>query len=322
MARILTGIQSTGRPHLGNVLGAIVPAIELSKNSTNEGLFFIADLHTLTTIKDSQERNEYVNAVAAAWLALGLDIDKNILYRQSKIPEVCELTWYLNCFTPYPMLANAHAFKSKSKRLSDVNAGLFTYPVLMTADIVLYDAEVVPIGRDQGQHLEIARDIAISFNHLYGDTFVLPQAKMDDTVKTIPGTDGQKMSKSYKNTIDIFLPEKSLRKAVMSIVTDSTPMEAPKEPATCNVFALYSVLANKEQIASMRQKYLEGNYGYGQAKQALFELILDTFTEERRLFDYYMKHLPLLHEKLVQGEEKVRTIARQTLARVRSKLGY
>ena len=322
MARILTGIQSTGRPHLGNVLGAIVPAIELSKHPMHEGLFFIADLHTLTAIKDPQERNAYVNAVAAAWLALGLDIDKNILYRQSKIPEVCELTWYLNCFTPYPMLANAHAFKSKSKRLSDVNAGLFTYPVLMTADMVLYDAEVVPIGRDQGQHLEIARDIAISFNHFYGDTFVLPQAKMDATVKTIPGTDGQKMSKSYKNTIDIFLPEKSLRKAVMSIVTDSTSMEAPKEPTTCNVFALYSVLANKEQLASMRKKYLEGNYGYGQAKQALFELILDTFTEERRRFDYYMKHLSILHEKLVQGEEKVRTIARQTLARVRSKLGY
>lgn len=322
MTRILTGIQSTGRPHLGNVLGAMVPTIELAKNPTNEGLFFIADLHTLTAVKDPQARNEYVNAVAAAWLALGLAIDKNILYRQSKIPEVCELTWYLSCFTPYPMLANAHAFKNKSKRLSDVNAGLFTYPVLMTADMVLYDAEVVPVGRDQGQHLEVARAIAIRFNHFYGDTFVVPQAKIDDTVKTIPGTDGQKMSKSYKNTIDIFLPEKSLRKAIMAIITDSTPMEAPKKPATCNVFALYSMLANKEQRAAMRKNYLEGNYGYGQAKQVLFELILDTFKEERRLFNDYMKHLPVLHEKLVQGEEKARSIARQTLARVRNKLGY
>ncbi|MFN4947627.1 MAG: tryptophan--tRNA ligase, partial [Chryseotalea sp.] len=227
MARILTGIQSSGRPHLGNLLGAIIPAIRLSEQSGNESLFFIADLHSLTTIKDAETRINNVNAVAAAWLAFGFDVKKNLLYRQSRIPEVCELTWYLNCFTPFPMLANAHSFKDKSEKLSDVNAGLFTYPVLMTADIILYDAHLVPVGKDQKQHLEMARDIATSFNNLYGETFVVPEAKIEEQVMTIPGTDGQKMSKSYGNIIDIFLPEKELKKQIMSIVTDSKALEEP-----------------------------------------------------------------------------------------------
>src|SRR5882724_11763057 len=232
MSRILTGIQSSGRPHLGNLLGAIIPAIKLSKQSGNESFFFIADLHSLTTIKDAKVREENVRAVAAAWLAFGFDVEKNLLYRQSRIPLVCELTWYLNCITPFPMLANAHSFKDKSEKLADVNAGLFTYPVLMAADIILYDANFVPVGKDQKQHLEMARDIASTFNTMYGDTFVLPEAKIEETVMTIPGTDGQKMSKSYGNIIDIFLPDKELRKQVMSIVTDSTPMEHPKNPDT------------------------------------------------------------------------------------------
>ena len=322
MARILTGIQSSGTPHLGNVLGAIIPAIELSKNEANESLFFIADLHSLTTIKDAKVRTQNVNAVAAAWLAFGFDTDKNIFYRQSQIPEVCELAWYLNCITPYPMLANAHSFKDKAEKLSDVNAGLFTYPVLMAADIILYDADIVPVGKDQLQHLEMTRDIASSFNHQFGETFVVPQAKTDENIMTIPGIDGQKMSKSYNNFIDIFLPEKQLRKVAMSIVTDSTPLEQPKNPDTCNVFAIYRLLANQEDVNSLRQKYLGGNFGYGHAKQALFETIMDKFSEERKAYHYYMENSAELNRKLEEGEEKARAIATKTLSKVRERLGF
>lgn len=322
MARILTGIQSSGKPHLGNLLGAIIPAIELSKKAGNESFFFIADLHSLTTIKDAQTRTDNVRAVAAAWLAFGFDIEKNFLYRQSRIPEVCELTWYLNCFTPFPMLANAHSFKDKSEKLADVNAGLFTYPVLMTADIILYDANFVPVGKDQRQHLEIARDIATAFNNQYGETFVIPEAKISEEVMTIPGTDGQKMSKSYGNIIDIFLPEKELRKQVMSIVTDSTPMEQPKNPDKDNVYAIYSLLATEEQKNQLRAKYLAGNFGYGHAKQELYELILAKFKNERELFSFYFSNPAELDKKLEQGEAKARVIANEVLGRVRKKIGY
>jgi len=322
MSRILTGIQSSGRPHLGNILGAIIPAIELSRDDKNESLFFIADLHSLTTIKDAETRRENVNAVAAAWLAFGFDTDKNIFYRQSKIPEVCEMTWYLNCFTPYPMLANAHSFKDKADRLADVNAGLFTYPVLMTSDIIMYDADYVPVGKDQKQHLEMARDIANTFNTQYGETFVLPEAKIDESRMIIPGTDGQKMSKSYGNIIDIFLPDKKLRKQIMGIVTDSTPLEEPKNPDIDTVFALYSLLATDDQTSEMRKKYEGGNYGYGHAKKELYELILEKYAEERKLFNFYMENLAELHAKLEQGEEKARAIAREVLGRVKTKLGY
>lgn len=322
MARILTGIQSTGRPHLGNLLGAILPAIRLAGNPGNESFFFIADLHSLTTIKDAETRIQNVRAVAAAWLACGFDIEKNYFYRQSRIPEVCELTWYLNCFTPFPMLANAHSFKDKSERLSDVNAGLFTYPVLMTADIILYDANFVPVGKDQRQHLEMARDIASAFNQKYGETFVVPEAKIEESVMTIPGTDGQKMSKSYGNIIDIFLPEKELLKQIKSIKTDSTPMEAPKNPDTDNVYAIYSLLGTEEQVQALREKYLAGNFGYGHAKQALFELIMEKFTKEREAFNYYMSNPDELEKKLEQGEAKAREVALTVLDRVRSKLGF
>lgn len=322
MARILTGIQSSGSPHLGNLLGAIIPAIKLSEQSGNESLFFIADLHSLTTIKDAGTRIHNVNAVAAAWLAFGFDVKKNLLYRQSRIPEVCELTWYLNCFTPFPMLANAHSFKDKSEKLADVNAGLFTYPVLMTADIILYDAHLVPVGKDQKQHLEMARDIATSFNNLYGETFVVPEAKIEEQVMTIPGTDGQKMSKSYGNIIDIFLPEKELKKQIMSIVTDSKALEEPKNPDTDNVFAIYNLLANDNQRKEMRSNYLAGNYGYGHAKQALLGLILDNYKNERERFNQYMNDLTSLNKELEKGEEKARVIAHQTLKKVRSKLGF
>jgi tryptophanyl-tRNA synthetase len=322
MARILTGIQSSGRPHLGNLLGAIIPAIKLSQNPGNESFFFIADLHSLTSIKDAKVRVSNVQAVAAAWLAFGFDVEKNLLYRQSRIPEVCELAWYLNCFAPYPMLANAHSFKDKSDRLADVNAGLFTYPVLMTADIILYDADFVPVGKDQRQHLEMARDIASSFNNMYGETFVLPEAKIEEEVMTVPGTDGQKMSKSYGNILDIFLPDKELRKQVMSIVTDSTPMEAPKNPDTDNVFAIYKLLGTPEQTATLREKYLAGNFGYGHAKQELYELILQKYAREREAFNFYMSNVPELEKKLEISEAKARTLARAMLTKVREKLGY
>lgn len=322
MAKILTGIQSSGRPHLGNLLGAIIPAIRLSQQPGNESLFFIADLHSLTTIKDAETRVNNVRAVAAAWLAFGFDVEKNLLYRQSRIPEVCELTWYLNCFTPYPMLANAHSFKDKSEKLADVNAGLFTYPVLMTADIILYNADIVPVGKDQRQHVEIARDIASSFNNQYGETFVVPEAKIEEQVMTVPGTDGQKMSKSYGNIIDIFLPDKELKKQVMSIVTDSTPLEAPKDPEKDNVFAIYSLIATADEKEEMRKKYLAGNYGYGHAKTELFELIRKRYSAEREAFNFYMSNPHALDQKLEQGEAKARVIAHEVLGRVRKKLGF
>ncbi len=322
MARILTGIQSSGRPHLGNLLGAIIPAIELSQQSGNESFFFIADLHSLTSIKDASVRQGNVRAVAAAWLAFGFDIEKNYFYRQSRIPEVCELTWYLNCVTPFPMLANAHSFKDKSSRLADVNAGLFTYPVLMTADIILYDANFVPVGKDQRQHVEMARDIASSFNTSFGDTFVVPEARIEEEVMTIPGVDGQKMSKSYGNTIDIFLSDKELLKQIKSIMTDSTPMEAPKNPDTDNVFAIYKLLGTSEQVDAMRRKYMAGNYGYGHAKQELFDLIAQKYSKEREAFNYFMSNPEELEKKLEIGEAKARVVAVDVLNRVRKKLGF
>lgn len=322
MSRILTGIQSSGRPHLGNLLGAIVPAIKLSQQAGNESFFFIADLHSLTSIKDAKQRVDNVNAVAAAWLAFGFDTEKNLLYRQSRIPEVTELAWYLSCFTPFPMLANAHSFKDKSERLADVNAGLFTYPVLMTADIILYDAHFVPVGKDQRQHLEMARDIATSFNNLYGETFVVPEARIEESVMTIPGTDGQKMSKSYGNIIDIFLPDKELRKQIMSVVTDSTPMEAPKNPDTDNVFGIYKLVATPEQTEALKQKYLAGNFGYGHAKQELFDLIITKYAKEREAFNFYMSNLPELEKKLETSEKKAKVIANEILTKVREKLGF
>ena len=322
MTRILTGIQSSGRPHLGNLLGAIIPAIKLSKQTGNDSFFFIADLHSLTTIKDAKTRVDNVNAVAAAWLAFGFDVEKNYLYRQSRIAEVCELTWYLNCFVPFPMLANAHSFKDKSDRLADVNAGLFTYPVLMAADIILYNAEIVPVGKDQKQHVEMARDIANSFNNQYGETFVVPDAKIEEEVMTVPGTDGQKMSKSYGNIIDIFLPEKELLKQIKSIVSDSTTLEAPKNPDKDNTFAIYSLIASPEQTEELRKKYRAGNYGYGHAKQELYELIIQKFNKEREAFNFYFSNPVELDKKLKQGEDKARIIAIETLKRVRAKLGF
>lgn len=322
MARILTGIQSSGRPHLGNLLGAIIPAIELSENKNNESLFFIADLHSFTTIRDSQELKNNTYATAAAWLACGFNTEKNVFYRQSDVAQVCELTWYLNCFTPYPMLANAHSFKEKSDRLSSVNSGLFTYPVLMAADILLYDANIVPVGKDQAQHLEITRNIAGAFNHKYPNTFVIPETKTDKKMMIVPGTDGQKMSKSYNNDIDIFLTDKKLRKQIMGIKTDSTPIEEPKEAERCNVFKLYKLLTTNKQISILEKKYAAGNFGYGDAKQELFEIICDKFSDEREKFNHLMSNTDIIEKELQKGAKKAEVIAKEVLQRVRQNIGY
>jgi tryptophanyl-tRNA synthetase len=322
MARILTGVQSTGVPHLGNLLGAYLPGVELSRKDQNQALFFIADLHSLTTVKDSTIRKENTLAVAAAWIACGFDTDRGILYRQSDIPEVCELTWYLNCFTPYPMLANAHSFKDKSDRLSDVNAGLFTYPVLMAADILLYDANIVPVGKDQLQHLEITRDIAGAFNRQVGETFVIPEPSIQQEVMIVPGLDGQKMSKSYQNTINIFQSDKDLKKNVNRIVTGSQSLEEAKDPDSCTVYKLYSLLANEEERQELADKYRGGNFGFGSAKQILFEKICTRFEKERAEYARLIQNPEEINQILEKGEHKARAIASKVLNRVRQGLGF
>lgn len=322
MARILTGIQSTGVPHLGNILGAIVPAIQMAQDPNNESFLFIADMHSLTQIKNGEELRNNTYATAATWLAFGLDIEKTVFYRQSDVPQVTELAWYLSCFFPYQRLTLAHSFKDKADRLEDVNAGLFTYPMLMAADILLYDAHIVPVGKDQLQHLEMTRDVASRFHHQFGETFVLPDAKVQEETMYIPGTDGEKMSKSKGNLINLFQPDKKLRKQIMGIVTDSTPMEDPKDPTNDNVFALYKILAQPDQIEEMSANYLAGNYGYGHAKQALFEVIMERFAEPREKFEYYMNNLKEVDEALAIGAEKAKKVADGVLARVREKIGY
>lgn len=322
MARILTGIQSTGTPHLGNILGAIIPAIAMANNPANDSFLFIADMHSLTQIKNGEVLRNNTYAVAATWLAFGLDIDKTAFYRQSDIPQTAELAWYLSCFFPYQRLTLAHSFKDKADRLEDVNAGLFFYPMLMAADILLYDAEIVPVGKDQMQHLEMTRDVASRFHAQLGETFVMPEGKVQEETMYIPGTDGSKMSKSKGNLISLFQTDKQLRKQIMGIQTDSTPMEAPKDPDTDNVFALYKILATENQVAEMRSNYINGNYGYGHAKQALYEVVLERFGEAREKFDYYIKHLNELDEALAFGAEKAKKVADGVLERVRMKVGY
>ncbi|MFA7688247.1 MAG: tryptophan--tRNA ligase [Moheibacter sp.] len=321
MPRVLTGVQATGTPHLGNILGAISPAIQMANAADDKSFIFIADLHALTQIKDPETLKQNTYEVAACWLALGLDTHKSVFYRQSDVPQVTELMWYLLNFFPFQRLTLAHSFKDKQDYLSDVNAGLFTYPILMAADILLYDADVVPVGKDQLQHLEITRDVAEKFNHQMGETFVLPQAKISEEVMLVPGTDGQKMSKSRNNFLNIFLPEKQLKKQIMSIQTDSTPLEDPKNPETDNVFALYRLVATPEQTEEMRQNYLNGGYGYGHAKTALLEVLLENYVHARTKFNDYLENKNELDKFLFQGAEKAETVANEVLNRVRSKLG-
>ena len=324
MSKILTGIQSTGTPHLGNLLGAIIPAIELSENPSNESFLFIADLHSITQIKNGEELRHNTYSTAAVWLACGLDVNKVIFYRQSDVVQTAELSWYLSCFFPFQRLTLAHSFKDKADRLEDVNAGLFTYPMLMAADILLYDANFVPVGKDQLQHIEITRDVAARFNHQMGETFVLPEAKIQEETMYVPGTDGQKMSKSRGNIINIFLDDKALRKQIMSIETDSTPLEEPKNPDTCKIFAIYKLVATENQIATMKTNYANAtrDFGYGHAKQALFELIIEKFKTERERYNYYMTNLNEVEDLLQLGASKAQKVANEVLQRVRKKLGF
>lgn len=324
MSKILTGIQSTGTPHLGNLLGALLPAIELSNKPENQSYLFIADLHSITQIKDGETLRENTYSTASSWLACGLDVEKVVFYRQSDVSQTTELSWYLSCFFPFQRLTLAHSFKDKADRLSDVNAGLFTYPMLMAADILLYDAEFVPVGKDQLQHIEITRDVASRFNNQMGETFILPESYTQEDTKYVPGTNGGKMSKSANNIINIFLEDKALRKQVMSIETDSTPLEDPKDTATCKIFAIYKLLATETQLAEITEKYKNANkdFGWGHAKQALFELIIEKFKVEREKYSYYMNNKHEVDKLLLQGAEKAREKANEVLQRVRQKLGY
>ena len=322
MARILTGVQSTGVPHLGNLLGAVLPAIEMANTPNNDSFLFIADLHSITQIKEGEQLSKNTFATAAAWLACGLDVEKTVFYRQSDVSQVTELAWFLSCFFPYQRLTLAHSFKDKTNQLEDVNAGLFTYPMLMAADILIYDAEVVPVGKDQLQHLEMTRDVAARFNHQMGETFVLPKAKIQENTQYIIGPDGQKMSKSKNNIINIFLPDKALRKQIMGIQTDSKSLEEPKDPESCNVFKLYALLGDEAQIEDLRQQYLTGGMGYGHAKQALFELMVEKFKVEREKFSYYQDHPQQVEVALAKGAVKASKIADEVLLRVRRKLGF
>lgn len=322
MARILTGVQSTGVPHLGNLLGAVLPAIKMAENPDNDSFLFIADLHSVTQIKEGKQLSKNTFATAAAWLACGLNVEKTVFYRQSDVSQVTELAWFLSCFFPYQRLTLAHSFKDKADQLEDVNAGLFNYPMLMAADILIYDAEAVPVGKDQLQHLEMTRDVAARFNHQNGETFVLPKAKIQENTQYIVGTDGNKMSKSRNNIINIFQSDKALRKQIMGIQTDSKTLEEVKEPKNCSVFKIFSLLGNPEQIEGLRQQYLAGGMGYGHAKQALFELVVETFKAERGKFNYFNDHPEEVEVALAKGAVKASKIANEVLLRVRRKLGF
>ena len=322
MSRILTGIQSTGTPHLGNLLGAIIPAIKMANSSENESYLFIADMHSVTQIKDPKQLRFNTYSTAASWLAFGLNYNKTIFYRQSDVPQVTELAWYLNCYFPYQRLTLAHSFKDKSNSLEDVNAGLFTYPMLMAADILLYDANIIPVGKDQLQHLEITRSVGNKFNHQNGETFIIPESKVDEGTMLITGTDGAKMSKSKKNVIDIFLDEKLLKKQVLSIKTDSLPLEASKDWKNCNLFKLYELLCDEKQAETMKKNYTKGGYGYGHAKTDLLNLILTKYKTEREKYNYYMSNLDKIDSILKTGALQASKTADKVLNRVRIKVGF
>ena len=322
MSRILTGIQSTGTPHLGNLLGAIIPAIKMANDSRNESYLFIADMHSVTQIKDAEQLRLNTYSTAACWLAFGLNYDKTIFYRQSDVPQVTELAWYLNCYFPYQRLTLAHSFKDKSNSLEDINAGLFTYPMLMAADILLYDADIVPVGKDQLQHLEITRSVGNKFNHQNGETFIIPESKVDEDSMLITGTDGEKMSKSKNNVIDIFLDEKQLKKQISAIKTDSLPLEASKDWKNCNLFKLYKLLSTEKQAETMKTNYIKGGYGYGHAKTDLLNLIITKYKSEREKYNFYMGNLDKLDSILKAGAVQASKTADEVLYRVRRKVGF
>jgi tryptophanyl-tRNA synthetase len=322
MPRVLTGIQSTGTPHLGNLLGAIFPTIKMTNISSNPSFILIADLHSLTNIKDSEILKENTYRVLSAFLAFGLPLDKVVCYKQSDVPEVTELAWYLSCFFPYKRLTLSHSFKDKSPQISDINVGLFSYPLLMASDILLYNAKIVTVGKDQLQHLEITRDVADRFNRKMGKIFVLPEASIQEEAKSVTGTDGYKMSKSRGNTIDIFSSAEDLKKQIMSIRTDSKSLVDTKNPDGDSIFSIYRLLASKEEVGEMREHYLNGGFGYSQAKKVLYELILNRFYLERKKFHIFLNKRNHLDDILHFGAKKARKIARYTIYKVRTALGF
>ena len=322
MAKILTGVQSTGTPHLGNLLGAIIPSIKMANKSNEESYFFIANLHSLTQIKDAKVLQDNTFSTAAAWLAFGLDTNKACFFRQSDVSEVTELAWHLSCFFPYQRLTLAHSFKDKSDNLKDVNAGLFSYPMLMAADILIYDANIVPVGKDQLQHLEITRDVAARFNNQMGETLVIPEPKLQEESKYVIGTDGEKMSKSKGNTIDIFLSDEKLKKQIMKIQTQSLSIEDKKNPNECSVYNIYSLIASKEKKEILKTRYTTGGLGYGEAKEILFNEILERFQKERDLYNTYHSNKSKVESVLQDGAKKARKQAQIVLKRVRSKVGF
>ena len=317
--RILSGIQPSGTLHIGNFFGMMQKMIKYQEE--NELFAFLANLHAMTSVFDKKALARGTMEAATNFLALGLDPGKSVFWVQSEVPEVIELTWYLSNVAPVGLLERSHSYKDKIARGVAPNAGLFFYPVLMAADILLYQSDCVPVGKDQKQHLEITRDIAIKFNNTYGETFVVPEADIDEDVATIPGIDGQKMSKSYGNTIDIFTEKNILKKRVMSIVTDSTSVEDPKSPDTCSVFALYRLFASPDAVADVADRYRKGGIGYGEVKKELVELIWNYFTPYRERRDELMKDQPYVRRVLLDGADKARYHANRTLRKVRKRVG-
>ncbi len=317
--RVLSGIQPSGDLHIGNYFGAIKQHIALQEN--NDCFYFIANYHALTSINDREKLEKATLEVALDYLALGLDPEKATLFVQSDVPEVTELAWFLSCVTPMGLLERAHSYKDKISKGISPNHGLFAYPVLMAADILIYDSELVPVGKDQKQHLEMTRDMAIKFNNTFGETLVLPEELIMPEVAVVPGIDGQKMSKSYGNTIEIFAPEKVLKKKIMSIVTDSTPLDAPKDPDSNNVYMLYKLFATKEEGEEMRRKFLAGGYGYGEAKKELLEKMLTYFGPARKRREELLNNLDFVRDVLKQGAEKARAKAQEVMKRVRESAG-
>ena len=317
--RILTGVQPSGIPHLGNYFGAMKQVCALQQKG--ESFLFIADYHALTTSPDPKVLRQNVVNLALDFIACGVDLDKTVFFRQSDVPEVCELSWILGTVTPVGLLERAHSYKDKLAKGFAANTGLFTYPVLMAADILLYRSDLVPVGKDQKQHLEITRDVAIKFNNAYGDILTIPEGYIPDEVAIVPGTDGQKMSKSYGNTIPIFGTEKEIKKAVMNIVTDCKGLEEKKDPDHCNVFAIYKLFATPEEVQKMRENYLGGNYGYGHAKLALFEKLWTTFEPMRKRRAELAADATFVERTLAANGERARAEAEKLMRKVRRAVG-
>ena len=317
--RVLSGIQPSGRLHIGNYFGAIRQHLQLQ--AENDAFYFIADYHALTSNPDPAEMAQHTLDVAMDYLALGLDTKKTVFWRQSDVPEVTELTWLLSCITPMGLLQRCTSYKDKVAQGLSPNHGLFAYPVLQAADILIFDSDIVPVGADQKQHIEVTRDIAIRFNNAYGETFVVPEEHIIESVAVVPGVDGRKMSKSYGNTIEIFEPEKSVQKKIMRIVTDSTPVEEPKEPEKCNVFALLKLVASEAELTEWENKYRSGGMGYGEAKKRLAELMTDYFKPFRQKRAELENNTDHVKQVLADGAKRAKAVATKTLARARNAVG-